>query len=263
MVPQPMRVFFTQLGLCLLPLLSACRIDPGVSEPPVILRPRLTATTETTAWGTMQSETGLHLEPGSALSMPGYWRFGLSESTEAYLGGDTYRWDFDRDVSGPGDLLIGFRHRMLDEWNGFPALAFQAETKLPTAQSEDQFGTEVIDFRVALIAGKYVGDTQLSVFAQSGYLGEEDGGGTDFELSLAGSILQPMGGRWSWYMEGISVNSNERDLDLGYVGGGVNYRLGGGSLIDLAVVGGFGDAPQDTQILVGYTRNVGAFYRLR
>ncbi len=243
--------------------LSACRIDPGMAVDPVVQRPRFAVTTETTAHGTMQTETGLHWDPGHTLAFPGYWRVGLSERTEVYLGGNTFQWDFDRDVSGPGDLLIGWKHRLLDEEAGWPALAFQTEVKLPTSEKEDGFGTEVIDWRVALVADAHWRYTRWSGFAQLGYLSEADGAGTDLEVTLAGSFLTPVSERWSWYSELLSRSVAQQNLRSTYLGTGLHYRLKSGSLIDVAAISGFDDAPEDLLWVIGYTRSVGAFYRLR
>lgn len=259
----PMTRSFPLAALLWVPALTACRIDPGMAVDPVVQRPRISVTTETTGHGTMQTETGLHWDPGSTLAFPGYWRVGLSERTEVYLGGNTFQWDFDRDVSGPGDLLIGWKHRLLDEEPGWPALAFQTEVKLPTSEKEDRFGTEVIDWRVALIADTHWNATRVSGFAQLGYLSEADGAGTDLELTLAGSLQAPLSGRWSWYTEALSRSVGQQNLRTTYVGAGLHYRLGSGSLIDVAAIAGFDDAPEDTLFVIGYTRNVGAFYRLR
>ncbi|MEZ6005459.1 MAG: hypothetical protein R3F17_15835 [Planctomycetota bacterium] len=251
------------LPIAALLCLSACRIDPGMALEPVLQRPRMATTTETAAIGTLQSEVGMNWDPGNSLSIPGIWRFGLTERSEAFIGGDTWRWDFDRDVNGPGNLLIGYRHRIIDHDGKFPAIAIQSETKLPTAQKEDQFGTEVVDWKFAVIVDQYIDDTHVSLFNQAGYLSEADGGGTDFEWTLAGSLQKFLDKRWSWYFEGVSVRISEQDYDARYMGTGFHYRLDSGALLDVALAAGFGDAPEEHMLLFGYTRNVGAFYRLR
>ena len=257
------RLLVFLAGTTLLPWFAACRIDPGMAAEPVIQRPRMSVTTATTPHGTMQTETGLHWDPGESLALPGYWRVGLSRNTETYLGGNTYQWDFDRDVSGPGDLLIGWRHRFLEEEGGLPAVAFQTEVKLPTSEKEDGFGSEVIDWRVALIGDLHVGETLVAGFAQLGYLSETDGAGTDLEIALAASVQAPLAGRWSGYGEYFYRNVDQQDWTSSYLGAGLHYRFASGSLLDVAAIAGFGDAPEDTLFVIGYTRNIGAFYRLR
>ena len=251
------------LSIACLLVLSSCRIDPGMAVDPHIQRPRLSVTTQTAALGTMQTETGLHWDPGNTLALPGYWRIGLSPRTEVYLGGNTYQWDFDRDVAGPGDLLVGWKHRVLDEEAGWPAFAFQTEVKLPTSEKEDQFGTEVIDWRLAAILDRTWRDTLFSVFGQLGYLSESDGQGTDLELTLAGSLQTPMTDRWSWYSEYYAQRIDQLDQTSAFVGAGLHYRLKSGSLIDIAAIAGFGDTSEEVQLVIGYTRNLGAFYRRR
>lgn len=243
--------------------LVACRLDPSMAMDPVAQRPRFAATTETAGHGTLQSETGIVVDPGSSIGLPGIWRVGISDRSEVYLGGDTYRWDEDRDVQGTGDLLIGVRHRFVEEGAGLPALAFQLQTKLPMSDEADGFGTGETDFELALIGDRHFGETLGSFFAEAGFLGAVGEQGTDFAWTLAGSTQSPIGGSWSGYFEAVYNGSHERDREGGYLGAGLHYRTESHSLWDFALATGFGDSPEDVLLLFGYTRNVGAFYLKR
>ncbi|MFT4647135.1 MAG: hypothetical protein ACI9X4_000342 [Glaciecola sp.] len=241
-------------------LLGACRLDPGMALEAVAQRPKFAPTTQTAGHGSLQSETGVVLDPGDSLSLPGIWRVGISSQTEVYLGGDTYRWDEETDRQGTGDLLLGVRHRFVEEQDGRPALAFQAQAKLPTSDASDGFGSGETDFHLALIGDQHLGEALASVFAEGGFLGQISGPGTAFEWTTAGSLQYPLGGRWACYGEAVFDGSHELDRDGGYLGAGLHYRTGSHSLWDIAVAAGFGDSPEDVLLLVGYTRNVGAFY---
>lgn len=223
-------------------------------------RPRFAPTTQTAGHGTLQSETGLALDPGDSVSLPGIWRLGISSSTEVYLGGDTYRWDENRDTQGTGDLLLGTRHRILDEQDAQPALAMQFELKLPMSDESDGFGSGETDFHAAVIADRHLGRTLASLFVEGGFLGKVNGPGTEFDWTVAGSLQHPIGSRWSGYLETQYSASHELDLEGGYLGAGLHYRTGSHSLWDVALAAGYGDSPEDVMLLLGYTRNVGAFY---
>ena len=242
---------------------AGCRLDPGMALEPTLQRPLLAATTETTGFGSLQLEAGVASDPGSQLAFPGAVRVGLSDATEGYLRGDLLRWDFDADVAGQGNLLVGVRHRLLEEQGALPALAIQMQTKLPTAQASDGFGSNAIDWDLALIADREFGALETSWFAQAGYLGVDFGTGTDFESTLAASVRWPFATRWSAYLQGAAVVCRSQDRRERYLGGGLIYRVGAQGLLDVGVLQGYGDAPEDVLLMIGYTRNAGSFYRVR
>ncbi|MCA9000602.1 MAG: hypothetical protein KDB61_01670 [Planctomycetes bacterium] len=240
--------------------LASCRLDPAMAEQVVLVRPRLAPTVQTVPVGSLQVEGGVALDPGERARAQSFARVGLSSATEGYAGGDVYREDLDRDVRGTGDLQLGLRHRFLGDGRAELGLALQAEVKLPTSDSNDGFGSGETDFHLTGIAEQLWGSTRAALFAAGGFLGKASGSGTDFEGSLGGFLHRPIADRFSGSLETVYFDHHGLNRSSGRMGAALYWHAGTHSAWDVGITTGFGDQPEGTQILVGYTRNVGAFY---
>jgi hypothetical protein len=231
-----------------------------MAEDVVPLRPRFAPTTQTVSLGTLQYEAGVAVDPGDRVSLPVTLRLGVSPRSEAYVGGDLYRREEDPVRQGTGDLVLGIRHRFLESEGGSQAVAVQLQAKLPVSDDSDGFGSGETDLHLALIGDARLGTTLASVFADAGFLGKPGDSGTEFAGTLAGSLQQPLGPRWSGYVEALYQDIHGFDQTGGYLGAGLHWHTTPQSAWDIGVAGGYGDSPEAVMLFLGYSRNAGAFY---
>jgi len=144
-------------GLLALGAPSARGADAEISPD----RPDVTNNTETVRPGVAQVETGLEYSKSSAGGGRSDRRFaaqltlrgGLGSAIEARLEGEPIvRLSGECDDTGPGDVALGLKYRVVDAEEGgwWPSLGLQPMVKLPVA--EGPIGTGRPDFELRTLA---------------------------------------------------------------------------------------------------------------
>lgn len=232
--------------------------DPA---PVVPQRPTVSSDTGTTAEGTFELEAGAVGDPGDRFDMPMTLKWGATESTELFAGGSAYSHVIvdGRDPQGIGDLLLGVRHRFVEEEEGHPSVALQWTTKLPTAPLD--LGSGEIDFGAAAIATKAVGDVALTGFYELGIIGESGQRDTDLRHTLAGAASMPFARDWFSFAELAGILQTEADTEQVLLTTGVGYLVRDSLAVDCGLVVGLSEESPDLQFVVGFTHNWGAVLR--
>ena len=155
------------------------------------------------------------------------------------------------------DLVVGTRHRFLEEEDGWPSAALQLSTSLPTGDRTEGLSSGEIDFLPAAILTRSFGDVTTTAFYQAGILGNP-GGGTDLEHTLALAGSTSVGQRWAVFGELSSVLAHERDVEDYFALVGSSYAVSRSFVLDVGAAFGINDEAPDFQLLFGFTSNLGA-----
>lgn len=242
-------------------LLNGCMLAPPDAAKPTPQRPTVSSDTNTTAPDTLELEAGITVDPGDRFDSPIAVKWGASESTELFAGWSPYQRNFvdGDDPNGVGDVLLGMRHRFVDETDELPSVAMQWTTKLPTAPL--QVGTGEIDFAVAAMASKTMGEFGATGFYELGVIGQPNAQDTDIRhtLALAGSAT--MSEDWFVFAEIAGIFEMESDLDTVLATGGAGIWLEPGVVLDFALAIGLSEDAPDLQLLIGSTQNLGTLFR--
>lgn len=251
-----LRLHFALATLSALAL-SCAAVDQRAAVTPQ--RPTLSSSTSTTSMGTLEIESGGVWDPNDRFSLPLTAKWGLSPTTEVFVGWSPaeYLVRDGEDGSGIGDSYLGMRHRFIEAAKGAPSWAFQLSTKLPSGDETEGLSSGEIDTFGALIASQSFEQFNGTAFYQLGLLGEPGGPGTDFEHSLAVAADTQVAERWSVFGELATQLVPERDHEPVFVTLGTSYTRRKDSVFDVAVSFGLNDDAPGFTILFGHVGNLG------
>jgi hypothetical protein len=224
-------------------------------------RPFIGRDTHTTADSFFELEAGVQSDPGEEAETPMLIKFGAGPRTELYGGTSPYR-KVDKnglmpDGSGWGDTVFGVRHRFRDADMYTPAMAFQLETKLPTARESKGLGSGEMDFLGTFIAEQNYEGTDVAGSYRLGILGEADGDGMNHEHTLAVQGRRPLNQQVAGFAEASFIYQPEIDRDELAAMAGLSFIIDDFTLFNVGLrVGISHDAP-DVQLLVDLTRTLG------
>lgn len=224
-------------------------------------RPTLSSDTSTTAADTVEVEAGLTLDPGDRADTPMMVKWGASDQTEMLLGWSpivNIDGGAGQDRNGTSDMVVGVRHRFLEETEDRPSAAFQIATKLPTAN--DEIGSGEQDFFAAAILGKEVHDVAYTAFYQLGVLGNPAGRGSDLGHDFAFAAGYGLNERWSVFGEMAGQFVPDLDLESIYTTGGVTFRASDDFVYDAGLVLGLSNDAPDLVLMIGMTHNLGRLF---
>lgn len=247
-----------RLTLLALPLAGCASLVAPDGERATPQRPTLSNSTDTTAPDTLEVEFGIDRDPGDRLDTPTTLKYGAGPRTEVYLGlsplvevsGPT------RDAAGPGDLLLGARHRVWENTGGDRSAAFQVAAKIPTADDDRGLGNGEVELFLAGIGTDVVASTTRTFFYELGFVADPDGDGIGLRHSfaLAGSI--PYDERLGLFGE-LAAIFDQNDADPLFATGGVTYALAASTILDAGLALGLNDDAPDLRFLIGITTNRG------
>ena len=241
--------------------LSACGGLPIKPAPATPQRPTVSSSTATTAEHTFELEAGVVIDSGDTSAIATTLKYGTSDRTEIFASWSP--WVFveapGADGSGPGDLFLGTRHRLVDEVGPLPSLGFQGQVKLPTADEGEGLGTGEVDFLLAAIATKQLGRASLNGFYELGVLGDPgESGDTDLMHTLTAGGGFDLDDRSSVFGELVAQVAPAQNLTSIFAIGGGAWKFGDTFVLDAAVAIGLSEDAPEFQILFGATRNFGA-----
>ena len=250
--------------LLLVPTLAGSCLAPP-SPPPsqrgqvTPQRPTLSSDTNTTAPGTVEIEAGVTVDPGDVFGTPLSLKFGVGETTEVFLGwtpvlvidlpGD--------DASGPSDVVLGTRHRFVEETESRPSFAWQGSIKLPTADVDEGLGTGEVDVSLAGIATKSLGALGATAFYSLDLLGSPDESGMDVGHSGALALGAPLNDTLGAFGELAGIFLPEDDAEIVFTTLGLALQVAPWLVVDAAAVVGLSDEAPDLQAVLGLTHNLG------
>ncbi|MEO0649777.1 MAG: transporter [Planctomycetota bacterium] len=257
--------------------LLACALSAGCStfgvqrEQVTPQRPSISENTQTTAYGTFESEIGLRYDPTDEYAVETRTSVGLSPKSELFAIWDVFR-DLDsgqilndvdgdgEDETGTGDIIVGFKQRLLDETETLPATAIAISTSLPTGSDDGEISSGEIDWFGALIADRTFGRLSLTGFYQLGILGTPDVGDVDSRHTFA------IDGTWA-LDEKINVGAElatlieaEIDQEPVLLTAYGQYELNPSMMLDAGMRIGLSEDSPDVVFLIGLTTNLGRFF---
>lgn len=237
-------------------LVPACAVRPDTVAPTTPQRPTLSSNTSTTAPGTVEVEVGALFDPDDKIDTPLTAKWGFDEGNELYVGWSPFLWISapGDDPDGPGDVLIGSRHRVFEETAEAPSAALQLQAKLPAADRTEGLGSGEIDFFAAGILTKSIDPVTVTGFYQFGVIGDPAGGvDPQHALALAGDVA--VADRVSLFGELASIIDEDRASLFTIVGTAVSLRRG--LTFDVGCSLGLDDDAPAFELLVGLTQNLG------
>jgi hypothetical protein len=240
-------------GLLLAGLLTGCALPEG--EPATPQRPTYSFSPATTAAGTWELEAGGQVSPlGDYGEIPATLKYGVDGHTEAAL---TVSPLISVDhASGLGDTTLAWRHRFVDAEGSRPAVAWQAQLKLPTADENRGLGSGHTDGWLALTAGGASGSYGWNAYAQVGALGQEHED-ADFEgdLALVGSYT--LDSTHAFFAEFSDRRVPEQDSVVDQLRLGHSITVRPDLVLDWSLWLPASDDAPDTIFALGFTRNFG------
>lgn len=238
--------------------LGACATQRGPSQTPTPQRPRLSHNASTTAVDTFELEAGVEVDPSDFIDTPVLVKYGVSPRTEFVFGGSPIRHNDPLDNTGLGDVVLGARHRIVDETANDPAIAVATLIKLPTADANDGLGTGETDVFFSLAMDKKIEDVRAVGFYRLGLLGSPFGDGNDLRHDLAAAGTIALAQNLDVYGELAGVFIPEYDLESLFATFGANFVIGPGTVFDAGFRVGLSDEAPDFTMVAGVTHNFGA-----
>lgn len=234
-------------------------------EPATSQRPSFSVDTSTTASGSIEVEAGYAWDNGGSGDAPLVVKLGMGAASELFVGWSPYRHvDTPRGRRrGTGDVVVGARHRFLEQDGRRPSAAFLLATKLPAADEEDDLGSGATD--AFLGATVMHGGDRLTFLAyyQAAVFRRPDRPGTDVEHALALAAASPIDFQAGAFMEitGFGGAGAANDL-LAQVG--VGLTVAPEFVLDGSAGAAFGPGRPTWLGTVGLTANFGVlFHALR
>ncbi len=245
-------------GLLIPCTVSACITAVPSEEPVTAQRPIYSTDTATAPEGTAEFQLGGTWEPHSFGDTPFYLGYGVTPSTELFVGGSPVLHVDEPGSSetGFGDLTLGVRDRFTEEEGGAPSTAIQVTLKLPTASETRGLGTGELDLLLAGVLTKSIGDYSVTGFYSLDLLGEPSGG-FDIGHSLALLSTTPMFGRFAAFGELTAIVIPEQDESQLFSTVALTFNPSDTLVLDLGVVVGFTDDSPDFQLVFGLTQLLG------
>ncbi len=243
----------------LAPALPGCALFAEPPAPAIPQRPTLSSDTGTTKRGTFELEAGVTVDPGDLYDTPAQVKYGAGTHTELFLGWSPFvHLDAPaRDATGPGDLFVGTRHRIVDEKEGVPSAALQLTTKLPTASESEGIGSGETDFFVAGMLTKGFGKLSATAFYQAGILGDPSGTGTILQHDAALAAGMPIVDHVGLFAELAGIFQPTTGLDAVFSTVGATYAISPSFVLDAAIQTGITPDAPDFRVLAGFTWNLG------
>jgi len=147
---------------------------------------------------------------------------------------------------GPGDSLVFFRYRFLDEADTRPSLLGELTLRFPTGEASRGLGSPGIDAQLLLVGQKQVGPVVL--LANVGYTFTASGSDLWF---LSAAVRYPLTETWTLVGEVVGIVSAGSGPDTGLIRGGVAYQLTKKIALDAAVAGGLTRDSPDVVLRTG------------
>ena len=152
--------------------------------------------------------------------------------------------------TGLGDSLFGYKHRLLDEQEAFPALLFAFNLRLPTGNRDRGLGDDGVDAGLFAVAGKTLGP--LTLTWNGGYTFVSRDRTLDF-WTLAGSLEYRLSDTFSLLGESVStLGANEVPTTV-VLRVGALYALSKRVNLDGSIAFGVTSASPDVLATVGTT----------
>lgn len=246
--------------LSTLPFLTGCLLGPRSGAVAVSQRPFFSSDINTVEEGSAQIEAGVSVDPGDRTDTPVLATYGTSERSQIMLGYSPWV-HVDRpgnDGDGPGDLLVGFKHRFFEESETLPGAALQLFTKLPTGSTNEGISSGEIDFFANGIVTQTFDDWSITGNYELGVLGETGDTGTDLQHAFAIAAGRPIGEQLTGFGELLGILQPESNRELAQLGLGVAWAPRASTLLDAGVVFGLDHDAPDFQLVFGITVNFGA-----
>lgn len=219
-------------------------------------------TTQTAAFGSVELEAGGTYDASDRWSATAGVRLGLSETSELFAEHLSYvrLVEDGKDPSGSGDVLIGFRQRLLDESKNYPATAIEFSTSLPVGDDDPALTSGYTNFYGAFVVDRHFGDLLTSWYYRLGALGTATAGDLDAEHTLAIAAYLPVSAGWTALVELAGTHRPELDTEPITANGSLLYNITDALLFDVGVQVGLNDDAPDAVVVAGVSTNIGRIF---
>ena len=259
------------LGLAACALATGCSTFGVQRQPITPQRPSVSSNTQTTAYGTFEEELGARYDPTDEVAVETRTSVGLSEKSELFVLWDIFR-DLDsgqilndvdgdnEDETGTGDIIVGFKQRLLDETDTLPATAIQFSTSLPVGSDDGEISRGEIDWFGALIADRTFGRLSMTGFYELGVLGTPEIGDVDSRHTFAIDGNWAVDDKLNVGAEIATLIEAEIDREPVLLTTYGQYKLNPSMNVDAGVRVGLSEDSPDLIFLLGLTTNLGRFF---
>ena len=246
--------------LSALSFLQSCLLGPRSGAVAVSQRPFFSSDIYTVEEGSAQIEAGATVDPKDRIDTPALGTYGTSERSQLMLGWSPWV-HVDRpgnDGDGPGDMLVGFKHRFFDPTETLPGAALQLFTKLPSGSTNEGISSGEIDFFANGIVTQKFDDWSLSGNYELGVLGEANDTGTDLQHAIAIAASRPISEQLSAFGELLGILQPEQNQERAQLGLGIAWSPRKSTVLDAGLSFGLDHDAPDFQLFFGITVNFGA-----
>ncbi len=193
------RLFLAASLAAAAPLPAQDSKDPHAVQPE---RPTVATHAGTVAPGWLEIETGIERDrfgPGvTSTSSPTLFKLGLTHNTQLSVFGPLVQ---DSAATGPGDVSVGVKWRLLDDAPFVGDFAVLPTLKFPTGSARNGIGTGTTDVSLLLISSHELGPVSMDINAgltrRSGNGSNAPQSATLWTFSFGG----PVGGSMGWTAE--------------------------------------------------------------
>jgi hypothetical protein len=219
-------------------------------------------TTQTAGFGTIELEAGGTYDASDRMSAKAGVRVGTSETSELFVEHDPYVRIVEdgKDPSGSGDVVVGFRQRLLEESKNFPATALEFSTSLPVGDDDPLLTSGYTNFYGAFVVDRHFGDLLTSFYYKLGAIGTAVANDLDAEHTIALAGFLPVTAGWTAMLEFAGTHRPEFDTEPIIVNAALLFNLTDALLFDIGVQVGLNDDAPDAVIVAGVTTNVGRIF---
>lgn len=219
-------------------------------------------TTQTAGFGTIELEAGGTYDASDRMSARAGVRIGTSTTSELFVEHDPHVRIVEdgKDPSGAGDVLVGFRQRLLEESKNFPATALEFSTSLPVGDDDPALTNGYTSFYGAFIIDRHFGDLLTSFYYRLGAIGTAVANDLDAEHTLALAGFLPVTPGWTAMLELAGTHRPEVDTEPISVNLALLFNLTDALLFDVGVQVGLNDDAPDAVVVAGVTTNIGRIF---
>lgn len=159
------------------------------------------------------------------------------------------------DANGAGDIVFSSKYRLLDESEGFTALALSFSIKTDTGNEDKGLGSGDLDYTINTIFSKELNKSVAHLNLGYKYVGAPEGAGDESVFSYALALEYPFSDRLNFVGELSGETNFEGDFDDNTFAGlaGFNYAFSDAAAFDLGIGWQISKASPDYKLITGLT----------
>ena len=225
-------------------------------------RPKISNDTRTTAFGTFEVEAGSTIDPGDLFDLNVRVKAGVSPTAELFVELAPY---INQDLPGPaaegvGDLMIGFRQRLMNESKAYPATAFELVASVPTGETDLVGAGNFPNVFGGFSVDRTFENVYATAYYRLGLLGSPEAGDIDIQHTGALAGVLNLDDRWNALGELAFQYVPETSDGPIVLNLAALYDLADTIRLDAGAVLGLNDDAPDFALRFGVVTNLGILF---